>query len=73
MTLLLQRLIPPYSPELNPDEQVWNHLKQRLAKIMIPNKKTMQQKIQNIMQSIQKKKGMVQSYFKLDDTRYIIT
>ncbi len=67
------KYLPPYSPELNPDEQVWNHLKQRLAKIMIPNKKTMQQKIQNIMQSIQKKMGMFQSYFKLDDTRYIIT
>ncbi len=40
------RYLPPYSPELNPDEQVWNHLKQILAKIMIPNKKTMQQKIQ---------------------------
>ena len=32
-------LLPPYSPELNPDEQVWSHLKHhRLGKMIIRNK-----------------------------------
>ena len=62
----------PYSPELNPDEQVWNHLKQRLVKIMITSKNTMKKKTQNIMQFIQKKKGMVKSFFKLKKLNILI-
>ena len=30
--------LPSYSPELNPDEQVWNHAKARLAKRFVANK-----------------------------------
>ena len=65
--------LPPYCPELNPDEQVWNHLKQRLSKIMITSKTAMRKKTQSILQSIQKTKGLVKSFFKLEDTRYIIS
>ena len=65
--------LPPYSPELNPDEQVWNHLKQRLAKIMIISKTAMRKNTQNILQSIQKKKGLVQSFFKMKETKYIVS
>lgn len=31
--------LPAYSPELNPDEQVWNHAKGRLAKLFVATKK----------------------------------
>ena len=31
--------LPPYAPELNPDEQVWNHAKARLSKLFIDSKK----------------------------------
>ena len=30
--------LPRYSPELNPDEQVWNHAKARLAKLFVATK-----------------------------------
>ena len=38
---------------------------------MITSKNIMKKKTQNIMQSIQKKKGMVKSLFKLKETQYI--
>ena len=62
----------PYSPELNPDEQVWNHLKLRLGKIAIFGKEEMKSGVLSIMRSMQKKKDLIQSFFKLKDTRYII-
>lgn len=31
--------LPKYAPELNPDEQVWNHAKARLAKLLINSAK----------------------------------
>jgi transposase len=30
--------LPAYSPELNPDEQVWSHAKSRLSKLPIASK-----------------------------------
>jgi transposase len=38
---IILEFIPAYSPELNPDEQVWNHLKLRLGKLSILNKEEM--------------------------------
>nr|WP_169315386.1 transposase [Verminephrobacter aporrectodeae] len=31
-------LLPPYSPELNPDELVWAHVKARVAKATVQTK-----------------------------------
>ena len=30
--------LPPYAPELNPDEQVWNQLKSRIGKTPVTGK-----------------------------------
>lgn len=40
--------LPPYSPELNPDEQVWNHAKARLAKLPIASKEAMKKSFTSI-------------------------
>jgi len=69
---VMLEFIPPYSPELNPDEQVWNHLKLQLGKIAIFGKEEMKSGVLSIMRSMQKKKDLIQSFFRLKDTKYIV-
>ena len=63
-------LLPTYSPELNPDEQVWNHAKRRLGKLFILTKEEMKSALLSIMRSIQRTKSLVRSFFRLRDTKY---
>jgi len=65
-------LLPTYAPELNPDEQVWNHAKARLGKLFIDSKETMKRNVLNIMRSIQKNVRLIRSFFELENTKYII-
>lgn len=62
--------LPPYSPELNPDEQVWNHAKARLGKRFIATKDEFQAALLSIMKSIQRTTELVLSFFQLPDTKY---
>lgn len=62
--------LPKYAPELNPDEQVWNHAKARLGKLFIDSKETMKQSVLSIMRSIQKTADLVRSFFQLETTKY---
>ena len=62
--------LPRYSPELNPDEQVWNQAKLRLGKLCITTKEQMKTAVRSIMRSIQRQVTLVQSFFQLKDTKY---
>lgn len=62
--------LPRYSPELNPDEQVWNHAKRRLSQTFIDSKEAMRSSVLSIMHSIQKTPTLVRSFFCLPDTCY---
>lgn len=62
--------LPTYSPELNPDEQVWNHLKRRIGKLFIESKAQMKKEAKAIMLSIQRSESLVLSFFQLKDTQY---
>lgn len=62
--------LPAYSPELNPDEQVWNQAKARVGKIAIENKDMMKQVLTKVLRSIQKSKTLIRSFFKLENTKY---
>jgi transposase len=62
--------LPTYSPELNPDEQVWNHLKRRLGKMFLESKEHLKDQVRNTMLSIQRSASLVRSFFELEDTRY---
>jgi transposase len=62
--------LPSYAPELNPDEQVWNHLKRRIGKMLITSKAEMKRQVKNILLSIQRSVKLVQSFFQLKDTKY---
>ena len=62
---------PAHSPELNPDEQVWNELKHRqLGKQPIKNKADLEKRIRSILKSLQHKAENVRSFFQLPDTKY---
>ena len=63
--------LPAYAPELNPDEQVWNHAKARLSKRMIFSKEHMKAAMLAILRSLQKQRTLIKSFFRMKDTRYI--
>ena len=63
--------LPSYSPELNPDEQVWNHAKKRTGKMVIRNKNEMKKAAIRVLLSIQKTTSLIKSFFKLKHTSYI--
>jgi transposase len=64
--------LPKYAPELNPDEQVWNHAKARLAKLFIDSAETMKRSLLNIMRSLQKQRHLIQSFFMMKETVYAL-
>jgi transposase len=64
--------LPRYAPELNPDEQVWNHAKNRLAKLFVSTKHEMVAAVGSIMRSIQSNVSLIKSFFLLADTKYIV-
>ncbi len=66
-------LLPPYSPELNPDEQVWSHLKHhRLGKMIIKTKEDLESKIKSALRSIQKTTSLIMSFFRHKECCYAI-
>jgi transposase len=62
--------LPAYSPELNPDEQVWNQMKAQLGKLFIESKEQLVREVINILRSIQRATSLVCSFFQLKDTKY---
>jgi transposase len=62
--------LPAYSPELNPDEQVWNQAKSKIGKMAIESKSMMHKAVLGAMRSIQKSKQLIKAFFKLEHTKY---
>jgi len=61
---------PTHSPELNPDEQVWNELKhRRIGKQPIKNKIDLKTRIRSALKSLQLKAEKIRSFFQLPDTK----
>jgi len=62
---------PPYSPELNPDEQLWNEIKHRqLGRQPILNKPDLKKRLRAALKSLQHKSERIRSFFQLPDTKY---
>ena len=56
--------LPSYSPHLNPDEQVWNHLKNNKLKAhQVRTKKEFKPLVLSKMRSIQRTKSLIISFF----------
>jgi transposase len=65
--------LPRYSPEMNPDEQVWNQIKNNdLRKRYIETKKKLKKKLRSALKRLQMNTEKVMSFFRLRDTKYII-
>ena len=61
-----------YTPEFNPDEQVWNNTKARLGKRSIRSKDDMKRNLLSILRSIQKTPALITSFFRVPDAKYIL-
>lgn len=56
---------PPYSPELNADEQVWNHLKAVLLKnVCAHNLKELESNVKYAMELIEESPELIRSFFR---------
>lgn len=63
--------LPPYSPELDPDEQVWNDLKNHgLGRMAISTSKDMQSKAIAHLRRLQRSPSKVRAFFQHPDTCY---
>jgi transposase len=66
--------LPPYSPELNPDELVWNHLKNhRLGKSFITGPEDLKTKVISWLKSLQFMPKKVMGFFRHPDLAYILS
>jgi transposase len=66
-------ILPPYSPELNPDELVWNNLKNhRIGRKMIAGPDDLKQKVTSSLRSLQKMPSKIMGFFREKHVRYIL-
>lgn len=62
--------LPPYSPELNPDELVWGNVKARVAKAAPMTKQELISKVQSAMRRLGKMPELVASFFRTPTCAY---
>lgn len=63
--------LPPYSPELNPDELVWNHLKSHtVGRSTVIDKQDFKKQVRKSMKSLQKNPEKIRSFFGKDSLKY---
>lgn len=64
-------LLPPYSPELNPDEYVWNDLKNNcIGRKVLSSKAQLRKQVLNHLRKLQKMPALIMSFFQSPTTRY---
>lgn len=65
--------LPSYSPELNPDEQVWNHVKShKLGRKVIKGPNQLKREILRCLHSLQKMPTKIYGFFRHPETRYAL-
>ena len=63
--------LPPYSPELNPDELVWNDVKNNgVGRSFITKKQDLKTAVVSRLRYLQKNPAYVRSFFQAKTTRY---
>ena len=63
--------LPPHSPKLNPDKQVWNQIKHcGVEKKPIKNKRDLEHRLYIGLEKLQKNIEIIRSFFKLPTTQY---
>ena len=65
--------LPPYAPDLNPDEHVWNHLKNHgVGKQAIWSRDQFRKVVLGHMRSLQRLPDLIRSFFRDPRLRYIL-
>lgn len=62
--------LPPYSPELNPDELVWSSLKNKIRKSSLAGPNDLAEKVFSHMTHLQKTPQKVKAFFQEEHVRY---
>ena len=63
--------LPPYSPELNPDEWVWNELKNNgVGRMQVTGPDDMKRKVINHLKWMQRTPDLIRSFFQASTTKY---
>lgn len=62
--------LPPYSPQLNPDEQVWAHVKRQVSRRLVQNSTDMKKLALGALRRIQKLPKLVRSFFCQPECEY---
>lgn len=63
--------LPPYSPQLNPDEQVWAHVKRQVSRQLVQSKDEMKRLALGALRRIQKLPELVKSFFRQPECQYV--
>jgi transposase len=64
--------LPPYSPHLNPDEQVWGNVKAHIAKQTVANKLDLREKALRALERLRALPTVVAGFFRHPHCRYIL-
>jgi len=63
--------LPPYSPEINPDELVWNDVKNNgVARALIRDARDLNRAVNSRLRLLQRNPDKVRAFFQMDTTRY---
>lgn len=64
-------ILPPYSPELNPDELVWNHLKNHtVGRSTVTDKDNFKSQVTKSMKSLQRNPEKIKSFYQKKSLKY---
>lgn len=63
--------LPPYSPHLNPDEQVWGNVKSRVAKRTVTDKADLRIKLTAALERLRELPHIIAGFFRHPDCAYI--
>jgi len=65
--------LPPYSPELNPDELVWNHVKTHtVGKVICRSLDEMRHHVESFLTQLKSLPHLVRTFFMAPETRYAL-
>ncbi|NDB70653.1 MAG: hypothetical protein EB015_22130 [Methylocystaceae bacterium] len=63
--------LPPYSPDCNPDELVWKHLKANtVGRMSVTSKKEFKQKVLSSMRKLQSNPGKIRAFYQKPSLKY---
>jgi transposase len=62
--------LPPYSPQLNPDEQVWAHVKRQVSRPLAHSNDETKRLAIGALRRIQKLPQLVKSFFRQPECQY---